>query len=210
MRPAIVVPDAIWPSDNQFGVPTLDLSQQATCIAAPFAAWGSVSRRSRHRGTWHFYVDDYKFSRVWDDPDAISRTRCCAVVEPNYSTGTEMPMAVALWGVYRKRWLARYWQSIGLRVIVDLNVDDQFAELNTLGVPRGWRAFATRGSLRTLESVARQFDRAAAIANGSAPLFAVYGGGADVRQWCADRHCVWMPDQGNAKRELARIKGAYG
>lgn len=77
-------PDCLFPSDPLNGIPILDPSLQALQFGLPFTAWGSVARRGRMRGTWHFYCDDYKFTTIWQTPTLVTNTRCVAVVEPNY------------------------------------------------------------------------------------------------------------------------------
>jgi hypothetical protein len=178
------VPDAIWPSDNEWGVPTLDLDYQALSLPEPIIKWGAIARKGVMPGTWHFYTDDYKFTALWKNPATVVNTRCSTVVEPNFSTNPAMPRAVVLRGIYRKRWLARYWQSQGIRVFVDLNVEPEFDDLSLLGVPRGWRAYATRW----LESygerdIPTQYERAKQHA-GTDILFLVIGGRVDAASMC--------------------------
>lgn len=145
------------------------------------------------RGTYHFYTDDYKFSALWDDPTPILNSGCINVVEPNFSTNSMMPRAAVAWGVYRKRWMARYWQSQGVRVFVDLNVEDEFADLNWLGIPPGWRAYATRGYARHLDSLRTQYERACERGGGAA-LFVVVGGGAVIEGECRSRGWLYIPE----------------
>jgi len=61
----------------------------------------------------HFFVDDYQFIRYWNTPDKyinkLSEFR--AVCAPDFSTYTDMPLAVQIYNHYRKHWLAAYWQK---------------------------------------------------------------------------------------------------
>jgi len=186
------VPDAVWPTDNGWGVPLLDKNLQATSLDAPFLGWGSVARTQRMQGTWHFYTGDYRFEALWSDPAPVVNTRCTSVVEPNFSCYNEMPMAVGLWQVYRKRWLARWWQSYGIRVFVDLNVAPKFYDLNWLGVPEGWMAYGTRGYTDRLDWTETEYTMACEHAGTDSVLFVVYGGGQAVEEACKEHGWLWM------------------
>lgn len=180
----------IFPSSNAYGIPDLDASGQPEMYTGPLVPWGSQRRKARQTGTWCFYTDDYRFEALWSKPEAIQVTGCAAAVEPNFSVFEQSPKAVAIWQTYRKRWLARYWQLLGFGIWVDLCSAHQ--SVNLLGVPSGWRSFATRGFDERLEdldaelAIAKQFNRAATLL--------VYGGGRAVQDWClANRdtvHCV--------------------
>jgi hypothetical protein len=136
------IPDALFPSTD-LGIPKLDPAFSAQWIEAPIRAWGSVTRKSRMRGTWHFYVDDYKFSTLFKDPATVTVSKALAFIEPNYTIGDQMPYPVVLYRIYQKRWVTRFLQSLGLYSFVDLFVPREYEELNLEGVPLGWRSFAT-------------------------------------------------------------------
>lgn len=184
------VPDALFPSDNAFGIPLLDLALQADYPHLPVMTWGAVKRNQTMLGTWHFYTDDYRYEALWSDPSPVVNSRCVAVVEPNFTTSEQMAKAVALYQIYRKRWLARYWQSQGLRIFVDLNVAPDWYHDNMLGVPRGWRAYMTRGYADRVGYLAYEHFLATCQALTDDILFCVYGGGDAVRQWCLEHASV--------------------
>jgi hypothetical protein len=197
------VPDALFPTDgNEWDIPSLYLPLQADFVDLPVRGWGSIKRKTTMRGTWHFYVDDYKFSAIWKTPDVIIKTAAVSVVEVNFTTEDLMPRAVGLYRTMQKRWLARYWQSQGLRVFVDLNVAKKFDEINLLGVPKGWKSFATSGADYAIDRLETQWAIANNVANGNGPIiFLVYGGGLKVAKICAERGWVFIPDARNAARE---------
>ena len=155
-------------------------------------------------GTWHFYVDDYRFQRLWDRPDLLPDTGALAAVETNGSIFDQTPLSVAITITYRKRWLARYWQSQGVRIWVDLNVAVPYAELNLNGVPAGWRAFATRGYEDHAEDVLREYKLAHDKA-GCTPMLLVYGGGHRVREIAESIGAIHVTDdRTEVRRRLAR------
>ena len=194
------IPDALFPCDNEWGIPTLYLPLQADFVDAPLRGWGSVRRKSAMRGTWHFYTDDYKFTAIWKKPDELITTKAVAAVEVNYTTDDQMSRAVCLYRIYQKRWLARYWQTQGYRIFVDLNVAPQCAELNMIGVPKGWRAYATSAADNAVDDLKRHAEVAFRRAGSEDILFLVYGGGPLVRQLCADHNWVNVQDARNAAR----------
>ena len=179
--------DAIYPADNWLGIPALDPLRQADCVPLPVWAWGSRARTAAHAGTWHCYVEDARFARLLADPAQLAATGCTAAVEPNVSVYDDTPLALALAGLYRKRWVARYWQSLGVRVFVDVNVPERLLDRPEFrfGVPDGWSAFATRGYDRRVGHL--DAEHAFALGVCPRPLFLVVGGGRAVAAWCEGR-----------------------
>ena len=88
----------------------------------------------------HFYVDDYQFERVWNDPDKyvpyLEKAQC--VLIPDFSLYMDMPLPMKLWNVYRARAMAHYWQRCGLNVIPSLTwADDKSFRYCFEGIPQG-------------------------------------------------------------------------
>lgn len=193
----LFVPDTVWPSDNRYGVPQLASAMQATLLDAPVLVWGDQAR-SKAAGTYLFYTDDYKFEALWKDPSKLVASGTPVATEPNYSTGQDTPPAVALWGIYRKRWINRWWQSQGVKTLVDLNVQPELWEWSLLGVPPSWRAWATR--LHTGDDWQAWLGQCWDLVTGytgtdEGHLFVVYGGGREVRQHCIDKQWWWIPER---------------
>lgn len=67
----------------------------------------------------HFFVDDYQFERVWNEPDRyLEKLRKYEVVlAPDFSPYGDMPFTLQLFNHYRKHWCAAYWQMNGITVI---------------------------------------------------------------------------------------------
>jgi hypothetical protein len=129
--------------------PMLDPLMQAEGVPAPVVRWGSRARTAEVAGgTVHFYTDDYRFRALMAPGKAmdVPASGCAVAVEPNFSTAPPPRMArlEALLLIRRKRLMARSWQARGVRILVDLNVDPAWADLSLIGVPMGWRAYATR------------------------------------------------------------------
>lgn len=191
----------LFPTDNPYGIPCLLKQNNISSITAPVIQWGEVPRTNRYAGgTIAFYVDDYRFSRIETEPDCVFNAGFKIAVEPNYSIGYDTPFAVAMWAVYRKRWLARYWQGQGLSILVDVNVADAYSQLNLLGVPDGWQAYATRGSNARLESLETEYETAWAKAGRKPDLFVVYAGGKAVESWAIQHEAIYIMDRLTAAR----------
>lgn len=188
------VPDAAWPTDNDWGIPTLDLSMQADAVDLPVCRWGYLARAKRMNGTYLFYTTDEKFEPLWNDPTPVVNSHCVNAVEVNFSCYDQMAPAVVLHQVYRKRWLARYWQSKGVRIFADLFISQKYEHLNLLGIPAGWRAFATRGEDSRLEAIEHEHGLACHIAGSRDVIFLVYAGGQKVRDLCRKNGYTWIED----------------
>lgn len=67
----------------------------------------------------HFFLDDYQFRRVWENPDKyLDKLRKFRyVIAPDFSLYADHPKAVQIFNHYRKHWCARYWQEHGVAVI---------------------------------------------------------------------------------------------
>lgn len=77
----------------------------------------------------HFYLDDYQFERLWNDPDEyvkILKQYDC-ILSPDFSLYLDMPMPMKIWNVYRSRQIGSYYQQQGIKVIPTL----QWAEKET-------------------------------------------------------------------------------
>lgn len=194
------VPDAVWGTDNIYGIPMLDLNMQADHLEAPFMGWGTKARKNRMTGTYHFYVDDSRFEQVWRNPIDIANSACYAIVEPNFSVYTDMPKAVAIWQMFRKRWISRWLQSIGIRIFVDLNIAHRHDDLRFIGVPEGWKSYCTRAYSERLDETIVEYEQAVKHAGGGTILFVCYGGGKKAEELAREKGWIWYPDQQTASR----------
>ena len=67
----------------------------------------------------HFFVDDYQFERVWNNPekylDKLKQYVCVAT--PDFSPYENMPHVLQLMSHYKKQWVGRWLQYHGVTVI---------------------------------------------------------------------------------------------
>ena len=193
--------DYVYPSNNEFDIPTLMTDNMPVHLELPLNPWGAEARYKKGITTYHFYVDDYRFEQLFKDPIKLLESGCRAIVEPNCSIHDQTPMAHAIWQTYRKRYLCRYLQECGMQIWVDLNVSPHFEEINALGVPEGYNAFCTRGVSGWLPTTERHWQMAQRISGLEKPNMFVYGGGDDVAEWCKAHDVV------HVKEYINRAKG---
>jgi len=118
----------IWPTDSPHGIP--DLLPQVFGLPPnlrllPYRS--RLDRLDRRRDCCHFYLDDYRFESTWTRLDIGARhvSGYFATLTPDFSLYPGWPIVAQLWNTYRSRWLGRYWQEGGLRVIPTVNWSDQ-------------------------------------------------------------------------------------
>jgi hypothetical protein len=192
--------EIVWPSTNQFGIPALDPQGLADTLVEPFKIWGESARTDHMPGTYGFYTDDYKFTGLWKHPDQLVQSGCQVAIEPNFSIRPRMPFPVALYELFRKRWLARYWQSQNVKVIIDMNVGWNYLPLNFLGVPKQARMFATRAHKGEHDLLGKVFHLCQQFTGVDEIVFVVYGGGHTVERLCLQHHWQWIPEKMHTQR----------
>lgn len=88
----------------------------------------------------HFFVDDYQFMRLWNNPDAyVDKLKLYeAVLAPDFSPYGDMPLATQIFNHYRKHWIAAYLQSRGVTVIptIRASTDERSLEFFLDGEPK--------------------------------------------------------------------------
>ena len=104
-----------------------DIPVLRPCDAVPddlidFGLVKSAKSIDRRRLGVHFFIDDYRFERVWRHPEAyvnmLMPFRC--VLSPDFSLYSDMPLAQQMHNVYRSRLIGAYWQRHGMSVIPTL------------------------------------------------------------------------------------------
>jgi len=138
-----------------FGIPSLLPDKLATVTPTAVYAGGPVTNPSNTLFVWRtcrfpaearggelaFYTDDYRFECLWNRPifyaEQFARFGWGAIVEPDFSTWIDAPLAEQLWNTYRTRTLGRLWQEAGLQVIPSLNwADERSFSFAFSGIPQ--------------------------------------------------------------------------
>ena len=197
--------DFVYPSNNEFDIPTLKTDNMPVHLELPINPWGAEARYKKGMMTYHFYVDDYRFEQLFKDPIKLLESGVHAIVEPNCSIHDQTPMAHAIFQTYRKRYLCRYLQDCGIKIWVDLNVSPHFEEINALGVPEGYNAFCTRGVTGWLNTTERHWEMAKRISGLEKPNMFVYGGGEEIHEWCMAHDVVYVNEFMNRAKQKEEI-----
>lgn len=87
-----------------------------------------------------FYTEDNRFERLWTHtPQIIKRflnKKILGMVSPNFSTYFNMARAIRIYNVYRSRWIARYSQEAGIKVIIDISGAKEDVDFIFDGLPK--------------------------------------------------------------------------
>ncbi|MBR2999825.1 MAG: DUF4417 domain-containing protein [Oscillospiraceae bacterium] len=112
----------IYPGDGPYDIPVIapirakDVPQVETWMTFDDAF---ALRGDRSRIGVYFFAHDYKFERIWNEPERYRELLkdFAVVVAPDFSPMGGYPMATQIFNHYRKHWLAAYWQQAGIKVI---------------------------------------------------------------------------------------------
>ncbi len=110
---------------GKYDIPVLQpvtLREIPELIGFNFAA----SEKSPENKGVHFFVDDYRFVRLWRTPQKyISMLKKFRLVfSPDFSLYADYPRAMQIYNHYRKHALAAYWQSERLTVVPTIGWSD--------------------------------------------------------------------------------------
>lgn len=120
-------------SSNAYGIPDIKADEFDIKELIPFRV------DSNRNGTAHFFLDDYRFERCWKRPDSQIEElkKYAGCLSPDFSMYTNYPEAMQIWQVYRNRWCAAYWQSLGIKVIPTVSWSDEKSfKYCFLGIPK--------------------------------------------------------------------------
>lgn len=101
----------------------------------------NYAKSSKEKNTGiHFYIDDYQFERVWNNPekyvDVLMDYDC--ILSPDFSLYMDMPMPMKIWNIYRSRQIGAYYQSQGIKVIPTISwAEPETFEFCFQGIPKG-------------------------------------------------------------------------
>lgn len=182
-------------TDNAYNLPYVDLSRcegkyqmpvidreyhvPDTLIGFNYA----LSSNNKNAGI-HFYVDDYQFERIWNEPEKyieILKEYDC-VLTPDFSLYMDMPIAMKIWNVFRSRLIGQMCQDAGLAVIPTVS----WAERETFdfcfdGLPeKSVLSISTIGVKNSPEAMEIWRDGVAELLKRKQPkTLLVYGGAVD-------------------------------
>lgn len=117
------------------------IKKQAVSLEnASLIGYDKINQSKHTEGIVHFFLDDYRFESVYKSTDdkieALKRFK--AVLSPDFSMFTEMPLALQMYNCFRNRWTGAYLQEQGVTVIPTVRWGD-LASFNFCfdGIERG-------------------------------------------------------------------------
>ena len=109
----------IYDGEGEYNIPVIEPVNYIPNLDGWIEYNKAATARRRDNKGCHFFIHDYLFSRVWEQPDHyldLLRKFAC-VCSPDFSPYSDFPKAVQVFNHYRKHWLGRYWQEHGITVI---------------------------------------------------------------------------------------------
>lgn len=158
--------EAIFQGAKPWDIPFLRDDMLIEELPEPLHTWaGSATRNIGWKGYWlynwgidstsgmedlskiflSFYCWDEYFQPWWDNTTGhlskIIAAKIKYAITPNFSQGG-LPKTLALYNLYRSRWIGRYLQEVGVRVmpdieaIVDVRKDKEYLSILTKSLPK--------------------------------------------------------------------------
>lgn len=75
----------------------------------------------------HFFIDDYRFERLWKYPAKYIPilSKFAVVLTPDFSVMRNMPRAMQIWNIFRSRLIGYAMQEVGIRIIPSVSWSDE-------------------------------------------------------------------------------------
>ncbi len=105
---------------GEYGIPLVEdnLSSLPTEIL-PFNIALQLPIEQREKTWVHFYIDDYQFERIWNNPfrylEILKQFK--GVIGPNFSMFANMPKAISIFNLYRNNTLCNFYKQNGIEII---------------------------------------------------------------------------------------------
>lgn len=132
----------LYPCDKDTGFPLLQPQDFELIEPVPvlYRYRQRVTRAQRAISICHCFAFDYVLEPIWTRPLPALRhvMGYLAACTPDFSLYADWPLALQQWNVYRSRWVGRFWQEAGIRVIPTVNWSD-YASFSWCfrGIPQG-------------------------------------------------------------------------
>ena len=184
--------DLVFPGATFWEIPLLREDMMIEDLPQPLHTWaGSATRDIGWEGYWlynwgidstsgmkdlskimlSFYVWDEYIDPWWDNPvshmSKVIHSKIKYAITPNF-TPNGMPRTVSLWQLYRSRWIGRYLQEIGVRVMPDLQIreEQEFLDIASKTYPKRlpWAAIQTQNLVGTQRTEVKITEEEAKVA----------------------------------------------
>lgn len=112
--------------EGEFDIPFIKPEEYVHAEYVPFHEAGSIWYKREEKGI-HFFIDDYKFSGIWNQRERYRKllTEYKVVLSPDFSPYYDWPIMVQRWNHYRKHLIGAWMQSIGCIVYPTVTWSDE-------------------------------------------------------------------------------------
>ncbi|MCL2352502.1 MAG: DUF4417 domain-containing protein [Firmicutes bacterium] len=115
-------------------------------------SFDKAAKTKYYRQWVHFYIHDYRFERVWNNPKQYLPLlkRFEGVITPDFSLYRELPLVMQMWNTYRSRTIGYWLQNNGVNIVPNVRWgDERTYEFAFDGLERGGTvAVSTYGCIR--------------------------------------------------------------
>jgi hypothetical protein len=129
-------------SDNYYGIPTIKKCELKN-INLKFIGFDQIGykKRATEDKAIHLFNDDNKLNCLYNLPEKYFKklAKFEAVLTPDFSLYTDMPLAIQIHSVFKSRWCGAFWQDKGLKAVIPTitwGAEESF-EFSFLGVEKG-------------------------------------------------------------------------
>lgn len=133
--------NGLFPGEGPYDIPRLDPVTELPEVTEWIGFNYALTEKNPENKGVHFFVDDYQFQRVWNNPKQyIDLFRRFAVVAtPDFSPYGDMPQALQIFNHYRKHWIGAFLQWNGVTVIptIRCSSDERSMDWYLDGEPHG-------------------------------------------------------------------------
>jgi len=148
-----------------------------------------AAQTSNHNQWVHFYIDDYRFERIWKEPNRYlpMLQRFEGVITPDFSLYSDMPRAMQIWNTYRNRALAYWLQNNGVKIIPSVNWSGVSCfDFCFEGIEQGCHvAITSNGCIKNSRNRAIYKEGVAALMQTLAPRGIIH--------YCTAPESIWLP-----------------
>lgn len=108
-------------SNNKWNIPEIKglkrLDKKIEFIGFNYAK--TFERLNQTKYGVHFFLDDYQFNRLWNNPDKYIKllSKFKYVLSPDFSLYLDYPKAMQIWKHFQKHWIGAYLELFDIKVI---------------------------------------------------------------------------------------------
>lgn len=116
-------------AENKWNIPFIkgvqEVDENVEFIGFNYAK--TFKRENKTNFGIHFFLDDYQFNRIWNNPDKYIELlkEFEYVLSPDFSMYTDYPKAMQMWKHYQKHWVGAYLEEYGIKVIPTIGWSDE-------------------------------------------------------------------------------------